>query len=316
MGERFLTLPFLVILRAVGYNIPSVDDKGLLHMAGQFAPETDILFRHRQDDVQAYMSPEAQQIAPHFHYQYELILTATGTASFYISGKTYHVFPGSILVMSNMENHHILSTSDGYERYIIRFSTEALAALIRDPVLLSIFKQRPHDFCHHYRCTQAELEHYIHMMRLIGKEYRHQPPYWDFQISAKIVDILVNMYRHTPDAFPGHKSHERQGIIFNIQNHIESHLAEDLTLDTLSTMFFMSKYYLSHSFKEITGFSFKQYVIMARMSKAKDMLIHTKESIQKIGDTVGFPNSSHFIRSFRRQEGVSPLQYRSRSQRK
>ncbi len=285
-------------------------------MTEHFSSKTDIMVLHRQDAVQAYMAPCAQKKTPHFHYQYELLLNIGGTADFNIAGKFYHVNPGSILLMSNMENHYILAHSKGYDRFTIRFSSEALATFVRDPLLLSIFKQRPPGFCHQYNCQPNELAHYRHMADLMAAEYEARQPYWDQMVAVKLLDILINMYRHNPEAFPMRHSAGGQNMIFDVQNYIEANVQKDLSLDAVSSRFFVNKFHLSHSFSEVSGYTFKQYVLMARLSKAKDLLLNTNEEIRAVSEQVGFNNVSHFIRTFKETEQISPLQYRKCARKK
>ncbi len=280
-------------------------------MAETTSSPSNIRILHRRDAVQGYMHPDVQKKTPHFHYLCELILNVGGSADFNISGTVYHIEPGSILLINNMENHFIISHSEGYDRYTARFSNEVLASDIHDPVLLSIFKQRTPGFSHHYVCTPQETAHYAHLLDIMVNEYKLQRPYWDHLVTTKLMDILVGMYRNNPHAFPGTRNQDNQNLIYHIQNYIESHLDEDLRLDTLADKFFISKFYLSHSFKAVTGYGFKEYVITARLSKAKDMLLRSSDEIQKISYTVGFKSPSHFIRSFKAMEGISPLQYRN-----
>lgn len=271
---------------------------------------SNIRILHRMDDVQDYMFPNVQEKTPHFHNQCELILTVGGTADFNISGSTYHISRGSILMINNLENHHIISHSEGYDRYTARFSNTVLTELIHDPLLLSIFKQRIPGFSHHYICTPKETSHYQLMLDIMVNEYRSQKPYWEHLLASKLMDILVYMYRNQPQAFPGTRMQKGQTLIFDIQNYIESHLNEDLKLDKIADRFFISKFYLSHKFKEVTGYGFKEYVITARLSKAKDMLLRTSYDVQKISMEVGFHSTTHFIRCFKAAENLTPLQYR------
>lgn len=284
-------------------------------MPERFLPDVDIQVIHRRDAVQDSMAPDVQGKAPYFHDQCEFLLTVGGTAQFHVSGRVYQVGPGSVLCINNLENHFILSNSGDYDRYTARFSNEALAVLIHDPLLLSIFKQRPEGFCHQYMCTPREAARYAQTLDIMAREYEEQRPYWDYVAAGRLRDILVSMYRHAPEAFPGARSQAGQAMVFDVQNYIETHLAQELQLETVAARFYVNKYHLSHSFKTVTGYSYKQYVIMARLSKAKDLLVNGRESIQHIAVQVGFASASHFIRSFRQAEGISPLKYRNQARR-
>lgn len=283
-------------------------------MDAQFYPGRDIVISHRYNSVQSYMTPEQQEQSPHFHYQYELLLCVAGSAEFVISGRSYRIVPGSMLFMSNLENHCIASYTRGYERYTLRFSNELAALCLRDHLLLSIFKQRPADFCHLYQCTGPAFAASLAQIRRMEQEYDRQKPYWAQMIASELMAMLVSLYRSNPERFPGSRSPEHQSLIFQVQNYIELNVGQDLSLEGVAGKFYVSKYHLSHCFTQITGYSFREFVITARISKAKDLLLTTREEVSAIGRAVGFSNASSFIRTFKSREGVSPLQYRNRAQ--
>ena len=54
-----------------------------------------------------------------------------------------------------------------------------------------------------------------------------------------------------------------------ILRYILSHLEEDLTVETLSRQFFISRYYLMHRFKAVTGYTVHQYITQKRLLRAK-----------------------------------------------
>ena len=274
-------------------------------------PEEDILITHRSGEPGFYMRPEQQKANPHFHYQYELLLCAGGTAEFVVSDCCYTLTPGSVLFINNLENHFIISHDDDYERYAIRFSTQA-AELMRNPLLLSLFRQRPKGFCHLYQCGEKELQRYQRLFHTMEREYALQKPCWSQVICSTLLILLSCIYRRNSEMFPASRHPEGQMLIFRVQSYLESHLNEELSLDAVSARFFVDKYHLSHQFTRFTGYSFKQYITSARLSKAKDLLLHSDGEIREIATQVGYHSATHFIRVFKEAEGLSPLQYRLR----
>ncbi|MDF2544534.1 MAG: hypothetical protein K0S47_4252, partial [Herbinix sp.] len=99
-------------------------------------------------------------------------------------------------------------------------------------------------------------------------------------------------------------------IIFEIQKYMDENLTEEITLEEISKKFYMNRFYLSHQFKEVTGYSFKEYLILQRLSRAKHLLFHTLLDITDVGIESGFHNVNHFIRIFKKYEKTTPYQYR------
>ena len=85
---------------------------------------------------------------------------------------------------------------------------------------------------------------------------------------------------------------------------------EDVRIKDLAAKYYINFYYLSHLFREVTGYSPKQYLLLNRLSYAKDLLINTPLSVSEIAYQAGFPDDNGFIRSFKHEFGVTPKKYR------
>ena len=107
-----------------------------------------------------------------------------------------------------------------------------------------------------------------------------------------------------------------QGSNTNMQremlDYIQNHYTEKLTLEDLAEEFHLSPKYISRYFKQHFSLAFSSYVMHLRLSCAKNLLETTENSVTEIALLSGFPNVSHFIRSFRQAYEISPLQYRKK----
>ncbi|HHV96245.1 MAG TPA: helix-turn-helix transcriptional regulator [Clostridiaceae bacterium] len=81
-------------------------------------------------------------------------------------------------------------------------------------------------------------------------------------------------------------------------------------MESLEKRFHFSKYYLSHIFKQLTGFTIIEYVQHRRIIEAQRMLRYTNKDIIEIGYDCGFNNIQHFYRVFSKITGTTPLHYR------
>jgi YesN/AraC family two-component response regulator len=121
---------------------------------------------------------------------------------------------------------------------------------------------------------------------------------------------LIELYREDPGLFSAGDYVNIFGTITEIQNYIAQHFREHLLLDNIAKTYYVSKYYLSRKFKEITGRGFKNYLILYRISEAQQLLRYTNKPVSEISAAVGYENTEHFIRVFHETQGLSPLQYR------
>ena len=93
-------------------------------------------------------------------------------------------------------------------------------------------------------------------------------------------------------------------------DYLNEHYAENLSLDKISEHFFISKSNLSHYFKRETGLSPIQYIMQRRIGEAQSLLVETSQPIQEIEFRLGFNDSAHFSKMFKKYVGVTPNEYR------
>jgi AraC family transcriptional regulator len=91
---------------------------------------------------------------------------------------------------------------------------------------------------------------------------------------------------------------------------IEAHLADDLSLDTLSAEAGLSPLYMSRVFKAAVGQPPHRYVLGRRVERAKELLRNTETPIAEVACATGFSSQSHLSNWFNRAVGVSPAAYR------
>ena len=102
----------------------------------------------------------------------------------------------------------------------------------------------------------------------------------------------------------------RELIRQKILPYIEAHLAEAFTVSELADSVSLNAQYMMRLFKKETGLSILEYVTGKKIARAKELLLATDRPIEQISEEVGYCNYSYFFKVFKRQEGLSPAQYR------
>ena len=82
------------------------------------------------------------------------------------------------------------------------------------------------------------------------------------------------------------------------------------TLSDLCNYFNRSKSYISHMFKKTYGVTLSQYCNNLKLEDSKELLSNTDLSVTEVAFQVGFNDVSHFISTFNKKFGITPLQYR------
>lgn len=99
-------------------------------------------------------------------------------------------------------------------------------------------------------------------------------------------------------------------LMERIRTYLSNAYQEKTTLAQLGTKFGLSPCYLQKQFKQCYGQSPTEYLIFLRIVHAKELLRTTQKSIGEIAYATGFENLGYFTRLFKRQEGLTPQEYR------
>ena len=100
------------------------------------------------------------------------------------------------------------------------------------------------------------------------------------------------------------------GALRSIVAFCTRNFSENLSLSLLEEKLHLNKYYISHLFSGKLGLRFNDYVNSLRISEACRYLVATDRSITEISELVGFNTLRTFNRSFIKQMGMSPSEYR------
>ncbi len=104
--------------------------------------------------------------------------------------------------------------------------------------------------------------------------------------------------------------HSRK-LIRSARQYILHHINEKITTGQLAEALGRNRTYLCSFFKEETGLSVNAYITRIKMDEAKRLLRFSKKSLRSIAEQLGFSSQSYFQNVFKKEVGVTPLEYRS-----
>ncbi|NLU25135.1 MAG: helix-turn-helix transcriptional regulator [Clostridiales bacterium] len=126
--------------------------------------------------------------------------------------------------------------------------------------------------------------------------------------------LLINLVRQSQAtlsaAAPAAQRSNRECA--TVRRYIENHFKEALTLDMLSELAHLNKYYMVHIFTREYGVSPINYLIACRIQESLHLLEKTDHPLSRISHMLGFSSPSYFSQSFRRLQGISPMEFRKR----
>ena len=133
------------------------------------------------------------------------------------------------------------------------------------------------------------------------------------QICQRLLEIVLLRLRRRDDFALSSGAPSVPGISREcslVRQYIDNHFKENLSLDQLAELAHVNKYYLAHSFRREYNTSPISYLISRRIRESRFLLAETDHTLSQIAQILGFSSLSYFSQSFRRIEGMSPMEYR------
>ncbi|WP_409344488.1 helix-turn-helix domain-containing protein [Paenibacillus sp. MBLB4367] len=254
--------------------------------------------------------------ANHFHDTYEVYYLCSGERYYFIKNRTYHVKAGDIVFIGKNELH---KTTEAYrpvhERLLINFHDRFLMPNWEHE---SKSLQLPfHGTSNVLRLEEADRRIALELLLGIEKEWQARKQGAELFVQALLTQLLVFCARLMPST--GIESVERTGPqerkIGEIVAYINNHFDRPLSLQHISRTFFISPYHFSRLFRDITGFTFIEYVNNVRVMEARRLLRESGEPVIRVAERSGFDSIAHFGRVFKQIARCSPTAFRKESRR-
>lgn len=167
-----------------------------------------------------------------------------------------------------------------------------------------------------YSVHENELGHYL--QELIPSLRREElEPHLDFNevfatLAEKLVLSQLEVNRRLQSIKNARRS-TREEIFRRVsraRNFIDDKYLEDLNLEEMAGLAFLSKYHFLRCFKEVYGISPYQYVIQKRLEHSQMLLQDERKTLSEIAYQTGFIDRRAFNRAFRKAYGFSPSEFR------
>lgn len=122
--------------------------------------------------------------------------------------------------------------------------------------------------------------------------------------------LILQLQRITDSPFELITAQHPSKECAHIKRYLDSNYGENISLDHLSAISHLNKYYLSHEFTKYYGISPMNYLNRKRIEVCKELLENTDYGISDIAHLTGFSSQSYLSQSFRKSCGMTAGTYR------
>lgn len=142
-----------------------------------------------------------------------------------------------------------------------------------------------------------------------------------FYYKERILNSIITFYLDLSDVIEHQATYlmanegnlnRYESIIKSFIELLATHYREEHKVDFYASHLNLSPHYLTQIVKQVTGQSVSDFIFEMLYSEARNLLTHSKLSIQEIAGTLNFSDQSSFGKFFKRKAGISPADFRKK----
>ena len=257
----------------------------------------------------------AQPVEPHYHEFDKLILLISGAVDYTIEGVCYRMQPGDLLFVRHHDIHRpAISPDSVYDRVVLWIRPEFLETCgVGGERLEQCFERGDAERGCLYRPAPETAQRIRRLALNLERALAEDAFGRETMVHACFLQLMVECGRcflnEQPET-PG----DVDPKIDEVLRHINTHLDDELSVENLASMCYLSRYYFMRRFKETTGYTVHSYIQQKRLTAAAEKL-EGGMSVTAAALEAGFPEYSSFLRAFHKSFGVTPSEYLQRRKR-
>ena len=238
------------------------------------------------------------------------IFVQSGSGSIVTKDKSYPMSGGTLCFIGEDKYHYTFPDHpEAYVRSKLLISSDELSKLLltlyQSPRLLKNFNERQLSIGMLDANDRQRAEQIFDRLSRIPFDSE----YFQAETYSAVLQLVVLLSKNI-----NVNSQDRFGAMQTAVEYINDHITEDITVESVCSNIYMSKYHFCRLFKEKIGLTVMEYVLKTRVMMAKDLLWCSDKSVTEISADCGFRSISYFSRAFKNETGMTPMQYKKQKQ--
>lgn len=251
---------------------------------------------------------------PHRHDFFEVLYLSKGSGFHVIDGNKYEIKPPCVFFMSPGQAHKLEFSSD-IEGYIFIFTADFYLInksnqnrLIEFPFFFTIRQDNPPLQVENNKDVEFLVSLFTKGISEVQKGAKYS-----IELLRSLLDLILTtsaaLYKNDENILKG-KGHIVVKKFFQL---VEENYEKNLSVAQYADKMALTPNHLTQTVTQLTGKTSSQIVKSKQILEIKRLLVYTNLGVSEIAHRLNFPDQSYFAKFFKREVGVSPLQYRTKS---
>ncbi|NOL50090.1 helix-turn-helix domain-containing protein [Pelistega europaea] len=236
----------------------------------------------------------------HWHETFQIVWVSTGELDYCVNEEHFILCPDTLLLLNHHQLHTSHTTQQNVRTLCINFDCSIFSAFVQQQFIIPLMQRDNFS----YALIPLSPQQLSKLQEL--SNLSHEKLYY-FSLINFISQIIENTLKHLPSKIVNKK----ELTTFHMMvDYIHKNYAQPLTVAMIAKHALSNKNRCTALFKKYAHTSPIKYLNTHRLHIAREMLLHSDQSISEIALASGFNQISYFIVQFRLGYGKTPLQYR------
>lgn len=253
---------------------------------------------------------------PHKHSFFEIVYVEKGSGFQCINQHEFAYHAGNIFLLPPLDCHSF-KVVESSRFYYIRFTDHYFLredGLMRNnewfdqiAYILANYNKVPGDII----SSERERDFIIFNIKSIYQEYGISDGYSNGIITGTVASILNILARSIEKRYVD-QANETDNRFGEILRYINTNITDSkrIRIPPLAEKFGISQTYFSEYFKRHAGANLANYVMKSKLRLVETKVLHTDLSLKEIAYQLGFTDSSHLARSFKKAYGMTITKFK------
>lgn len=271
------------------------------------SPESHVGVPHKQELVGSH-GPSC----------FKLLFLEAGEGWYHTGDHKIRAVPGD-LFLTTPDEVHDTGGPEGTKNWSIVFAADALAPSqtsadtfleLLDELLLPSFLEPKGTEIGHFQVAPADRPQWLIRLQQLERELDEKSLGFAEAARALLMLLLTDTARLAASQLR-QRSHKSHPLLTSVFLFIEKHYRNQISLCDVAKAVDRAPAYLTDFVRRETGRTVLNWIIERRLAEARRLLLMTNQSVEQIAEAVGYFDTGHFIRQFRRLHDMTPRAWRN-----